>query len=73
MSPILVTLTSHCDSHLENSNTSFSEIELDGVDLNSNRRDRSVHKQIKSSMVFGRLNAGAPWKGGGANQKEVLI
>ena len=45
MSPILVKRTSHCDSHLEHSNTSFSEIELDDVDLNSNRRDCNVNKQ----------------------------
>ena len=39
MSPILVKLSSGCDSHFELSNTSFSESKLDGVDLNSSRHD----------------------------------
>ena len=44
VSQILVTLTSHSDSHFEHSNTSFSENKLDGVDLNSNCRDCGVRK-----------------------------
>ena len=42
MSRILITLTSHSDSHFERSNTSFSENKLAGVDLNSNRCECGV-------------------------------
>ena len=45
MSPILVTLTSRCDSDFECSNISFSENILNGVDLNSNGLGYCVRKK----------------------------
>ena len=52
MSLILVTLTSRCDSHFERLNTCYSENKLDGVDLNSNRRDCGVRKNRGKILWF---------------------
>ena len=55
MSPILVVLTSHCDSDFECSNISFNDNKSDGVDLSSNGLDHCVRKNGRNLIVFGRL------------------
>ena len=49
---ILVALTSHCDSHIEHSSTSFSKNRLDGVDKNFNLRDCSVRMNRRKVLSF---------------------
>ena len=51
MSPILVILTSHCDSDFECSNFSFSD-KLNGVNLISNGLDHCVRKNGGSTIQF---------------------
>ena len=52
MSPILVTLTSHCDSDFERSSIGFNENRLDGVDQNSNVLDYCVRKNGGKILRF---------------------
>ena len=52
MSPILVTLTSRCDSNFECLNISFSENKMNGFDLSSNGVDNCVGKNGGKIQFF---------------------
>ena len=58
MSPILVTLTSRCDSDFERSNISLKENKRDGVDPSSNGLEYCVLKNEEKTYGFRQTDRG---------------